>query len=87
YLPLERKQCLGNWNETIQKTVNYGCTVLINITEWKWKNRTELDLLAIKQLNDVDMETGSKNHKNRGFDYKVAKEKILPCSEDEEDMS
>nr|CAX76980.1 hypothetical protein [Schistosoma japonicum] len=64
-----------NWNETIQKTVNYGCTVLNKYTEWKWKNRTELDLLAIKQLNDVDMETGSKNHKNRGFDYKVAKEK------------
>ncbi|KAH8876171.1 secretory glycoprotein k5-like protein [Schistosoma japonicum] len=52
-----------NWNETIQKTVNYGCTVLNKYTEWKWKNRTELDLLAIKQLNDVDMETGSKNHK------------------------
>nr|CAX76969.1 hypothetical protein [Schistosoma japonicum]CAX76970.1 hypothetical protein [Schistosoma japonicum] len=64
-----------NWNETIQKTVNYGCTVLNKYTEWKWKNRTELDLLAIKQLNDVGMETGSKNHKNRGFDYKVAKEK------------
>ncbi|KAH8876186.1 secretory glycoprotein k5-like protein, partial [Schistosoma japonicum] len=45
-----------NWNETIQKTVNYGCTVLNKYTEWKWKNRTELDLLAIKQLNDVDME-------------------------------
>ncbi|KAH8876184.1 secretory glycoprotein k5-like protein [Schistosoma japonicum] len=58
-----------NWNETIQKTVNYGecdgllfvvesphsfvlststgCTVLNKYTEWKWKNRTELDLLAI----------------------------------------
>ncbi|KAH8876173.1 secretory glycoprotein k5 precursor [Schistosoma japonicum] len=35
-----------NWNETIQKTVNYGCTVLNKYTEWKWKNRTELDLLA-----------------------------------------
>ncbi|KAH8876167.1 secretory glycoprotein k5 precursor [Schistosoma japonicum] len=54
-----------NWNETIQKTVNYGCTVLNKYTEWKWKNRTELDLLAIKQLNDLDLETGSKYHKNR----------------------
>ncbi|KAH8876168.1 secretory glycoprotein k5 precursor [Schistosoma japonicum] len=42
-----------------------GCTVLNKYTEWKWKNRTELDLLAIKQLNDLDLETGSKYHKNR----------------------
>nr|CAX76974.1 hypothetical protein [Schistosoma japonicum]CAX76975.1 hypothetical protein [Schistosoma japonicum]CAX76976.1 hypothetical protein [Schistosoma japonicum]CAX76977.1 hypothetical protein [Schistosoma japonicum]CAX76979.1 hypothetical protein [Schistosoma japonicum] len=64
-----------NWNETIQKTVNYGCTVLNKYTEWKWKNRTELDLLAIKQLNDVNEKNRSEYRYERGFDYKVAKEK------------
>ncbi|TNN05060.1 secretory glyco k5-like protein isoform 2 [Schistosoma japonicum] len=64
-----------NWNETIQKTVNYGCTVLNKYTEWKWKNRTELDLLAIKQLNDVNEKHRSEYRYERGFDYKVAKEK------------
>ncbi|KAH8876178.1 secretory glycoprotein k5 precursor [Schistosoma japonicum] len=53
-------------NQFVNTTNSYlRCTVLNKYTEWKWKNRTELDLLAIKQLNDVDMETGSKNHKNR----------------------
>ncbi|KAH8876191.1 secretory glycoprotein k5 precursor [Schistosoma japonicum] len=46
-------------NQFVNTTNSYlRCTVLNKYTEWKWKNRTELDLLAIKQLNDV-------NEKNR----------------------
>ncbi|KAH8876192.1 secretory glycoprotein k5 precursor [Schistosoma japonicum] len=63
-------------NQFVNTTNSYlRCTVLNKYTEWKWKNRTELDLLAIKQLNDVNEKNRSEYRYERGFDYKVAKEK------------
>ncbi|CAH8559234.1 unnamed protein product [Schistosoma rodhaini] len=39
-----------NWDDNIQKKIEYGCEVLKKYCDWKWGARTKLDLMTSKQM-------------------------------------
>ncbi|CAH8559177.1 unnamed protein product [Schistosoma rodhaini] len=55
-----------NWDDNIQKKIEYGCEVLKKYCDWKWGARTKLDLMTIQWLAGSDKNSQSRYITDRG---------------------